>query len=72
MRVNFCNWRINKEKRLGFIDDDQRDGMMNSFDRMLENAKSVPDKMPLPPPDWYTVDAIVTDIKMFRQNEFAQ
>ena len=72
MRVNFCNWRINKEKRLGFVDADQRDGMMDSFERMLENAKSIPDDMPLPPPDWYTVDAIVMDIKMFRQHKSAQ
>ena len=72
MRVDFCIWRINKEKRLGFIDDNQKNGMMDSFDRMLENAKSRPGKMPLPPPDSYTVDAIVMDIKMFRQNETAK
>ena len=72
MRVDFCKWRINKEKQLGFVDDDQRNRMLETFDRMLENAKSRPDQMPLPPPDWYTVDAIVMDITMFRQNEIAK
>ena len=72
MRLEFCNWRINKEKRLGFVDDNQENGMMDSFDQMLENAKSAPDTMPLPPPEWYTVDAIVMNIKMFRQDEPAQ
>ena len=72
MRLDFCNWRINKEKRLGFIDDNQRNEMMDSFDRMLENAKSNPDKMALPPPDWYTIDAIVVEIKKFRQYETAK
>ena len=72
MRLEFCNWRINKEKRLGFVDDNQENGMMDSFDQMLQNAKSAPDTMPLPPPEWYTVDAIVMNIKMFRQDEPAQ
>ena len=72
MRVNFCSWRIHKEKRLGFIDDNQRNGMMDSFDRMLENAHAAPETLALPPPDWYTVDAIVQYIKMFHQNETAK
>ena len=72
MRVSFCNWRIDKEKQLGFVDDNQKSRMMGSFDRMIENAKTLPDKMLLPPPDWYTVDAIVMDIKMSEQYDFGK
>lgn len=70
MRIKFCNWKIEKEKQLGFADEAQRDSMLEAFDRMLESAKSPPDKMPLPAPQGYSVDAIVNLIeleKMFGQ-----
>ena len=69
MRVEFCEWRISGEKQLGFVDEDQKNRMMESFDLMLEKAKSPTSEMPLPVPDWYTVDAIVMEIKMLRKNE---
>lgn len=70
MRIKFCNWKIEKEKQLGFADEAQRDSILEAFDRMLESAKSPPDKMPLPAPQGYSVDAIVNLIeleKMFGQ-----
>lgn len=72
MRVEFCNWRINKEKRIGFVDDEQKIGMLKSFDRMLNDAKKPPSEMPLLIPDWYTVDAIVIDSKMLKQYQLAK
>jgi len=38
--------------------------MLRSFDLMLDAAKKQPEEMPLPPPDEYTVDAIVFQILM--------
>jgi hypothetical protein len=72
MRLAFCNWRINKEKQLGFVDDDQENEMLIEFDEMLKEAKTLPDKMHLPPPDWYTIDEIVMNIQIFRQHQQAE
>ncbi|MFT5302831.1 MAG: hypothetical protein ACI814_003648 [Mariniblastus sp.] len=46
--------------------------MLKSFDRMLIDAKKTPSEMPLQIPDWYTVDAIVMDIKMLKQYQLAK
>ena len=63
MKRDFCKWRIAKEIRLGFTDNEQKERMESHFERLEELANQQPKKMELPPPDWYTVDAIVMDIK---------
>ena len=50
---------------LDFVSEEQESGMLGSFDQMLAKANEIPDEMPLPPPDWYTVDAIVFNLRMF-------
>ena len=67
MSIAYCNWRISQEERVGFVDDDQATSMRSSFKRLLSDAEKPPDEMPLPPPDWYTIDELVIEIQLREQ-----
>lgn len=67
MRVAFSEWRIGKEKRIGFVDEKQQKRMQKSFERMRVEAAKPPQKMALPAPDWYSVDAIELEIILFKE-----
>ena len=72
MRIEVAKSRIAHEKSAGFVSEEQRNQMLGSLERLLENARQKPETLELPVPDDFTIDALVYSIQLrdyFREDE---